>query len=912
MSEVPEHLKEHEDAAASKLWAVYVSEAEKHDQALVESWRSNMDGLLIFAGLFSASLTAFIVESYQTLRPDSGDSTIQLLSQISQQLAAAANGSSFHISSPPVFTPSPTSLICNALWFTSLGLSLTCALMATLLEQWARDYLHRAHMRSAPVLRARMSSYLYYGLRRFGMHTVVNIVPLLLHASLFLFFAGLVAFLVPINVPIALVAGGLLALLTAVYSTLTLLPLWSMDCPYRTPISGAFWRIYLGFAALRRHYKKAADEATGSPAFQPDTVVDAISHRAMEMSPKRTDRDYRALVWTVKSLADEAKFEPFMAAIPDVLWGPHHRRHAYDDHIQRLLCNSDLQLESRMANLLRSCGSGLLDIETRKHREISCYKGLWAIASLQGSNGYREPMDFSEFGRKYINDLNDPSLGTLDPERLHYTTSVAAALKWTGYCAVRIHLAEQLQYLARCERDAQNGGSPDLRPVVSYLVSLLWSWPATFHWTVTSKLWRDHQQGQSTAIRHDYFPPTTLIPDLVREITDFCTNTPHYIIFGYYASLGCLNSPPYRWIETESMIRVNVPEPSSHLDAELERVLDRVIYTHLDGCKTSNEYYWIDSVVHSLCTVWRPDQISEPRPIPAAIIRYLNDRARDAAVTQLLTGYNFNLWSSVPKTLSDGPSIPTAGTVGIEDVLTALWRVLFLWPVHIEVSYVTEPPPFVEICESALAALSTMTPSSITFSVTVMLKALVISSLEPGTTNNAFFHWLLPTETTIIVPDDVSVEARALLLNTRIMEAKIALIAEYLDGSHVDFSPYRAAETLRSIFTIGGTHSYHRGTVHETHQLRLAHSMARFSEWPDAELLVALIETPIFDMYAHPEDAFSRSMRDCPWLDSSVARAQIKDVLAHVIESSPRQVWIRFNSRTINHRGAGLLSHRRA
>jgi hypothetical protein len=29
---------------------VYISEAEKYDKALVESWRSDMDGLLIFVG----------------------------------------------------------------------------------------------------------------------------------------------------------------------------------------------------------------------------------------------------------------------------------------------------------------------------------------------------------------------------------------------------------------------------------------------------------------------------------------------------------------------------------------------------------------------------------------------------------------------------------------------------------------------------------------------------------------------------------------------------------------------------------------------------------------------------------------------------------------------------------------------
>lgn len=36
------------EAPASKLWAVYVSEAEKYDKSLVESWKSDMEGMLIF------------------------------------------------------------------------------------------------------------------------------------------------------------------------------------------------------------------------------------------------------------------------------------------------------------------------------------------------------------------------------------------------------------------------------------------------------------------------------------------------------------------------------------------------------------------------------------------------------------------------------------------------------------------------------------------------------------------------------------------------------------------------------------------------------------------------------------------------------------------------------------------------
>ncbi|KAJ7657684.1 hypothetical protein DFH06DRAFT_1196936 [Mycena polygramma] len=227
-----------DEAAAAKLWAVYISEADKYDKALVESWKSDMEGLLIFAALFSATLAAFLIESYKTLNSDSGDLTVQLLTQIFDRL----NGTSIHPLPSAHFTPPATSLVCNTLRFISLGLSLACALIATLVQQWAREFIHKADMRSAPVIRAHVFSYLYYGMKRFQMHTVVEIIPLLLHTSLLLFFCGLVAFLIPVNIAMAAIASAILFAVAVVYSTLTLLPLRYLDCPYRTPLSGGFWR----------------------------------------------------------------------------------------------------------------------------------------------------------------------------------------------------------------------------------------------------------------------------------------------------------------------------------------------------------------------------------------------------------------------------------------------------------------------------------------------------------------------------------------------------------------------------------------------------------------------------------------------------------------------------------------------
>ncbi|KAJ7083535.1 hypothetical protein C8R44DRAFT_903727, partial [Mycena epipterygia] len=171
------YSKAENDEACAKMWTIYIGEAERYDAALVESWKADMERMLIFSGLFSASLTAFIIESYKTLQPDSGDLTVAALSKVSQQLAAIAVGGSYALQPAAPFHATTASLLCNALWFISLSLSLICALLATLVEQWAREFLHKTEMRPSPIRRARIFSFLYFGLKRFRMHTVVDVIP---------------------------------------------------------------------------------------------------------------------------------------------------------------------------------------------------------------------------------------------------------------------------------------------------------------------------------------------------------------------------------------------------------------------------------------------------------------------------------------------------------------------------------------------------------------------------------------------------------------------------------------------------------------------------------------------------------------------------------------------------------------
>jgi hypothetical protein len=130
----------------------------------------------------------------------------------------------------------------NILWFLSLTLSVACALAATLVQQWARKYLLTTQIPSSPQRRARVRTYLFQGVLRFRLSTIVTAVPFLLHASVFLFLAGLIEFLFQINHILAWVLLGWVVMGGKIYLVLTVLHLCYRDCPYMTPMSGLLWR----------------------------------------------------------------------------------------------------------------------------------------------------------------------------------------------------------------------------------------------------------------------------------------------------------------------------------------------------------------------------------------------------------------------------------------------------------------------------------------------------------------------------------------------------------------------------------------------------------------------------------------------------------------------------------------------
>ncbi|KAH9989543.1 hypothetical protein BJV77DRAFT_916088, partial [Russula vinacea] len=183
-------------------WSLYVKEVKSHDEATVGTIKDDMDCALIFAGLFSGAITAFIIDRYQNLQSSPAQQSAYyqqqsavLLNQISHQLTSL--GAQPVNSSVLNFTvqASASDVRVNTYWFVGLVCSLSAALLATLVQRWAREYMHIFERYSHPLKVARLRQYLYEGIKHWRMRAMAEVVPGLIHISLFLFFIGLADFL---------------------------------------------------------------------------------------------------------------------------------------------------------------------------------------------------------------------------------------------------------------------------------------------------------------------------------------------------------------------------------------------------------------------------------------------------------------------------------------------------------------------------------------------------------------------------------------------------------------------------------------------------------------------------------------------------------------------------------------------
>ncbi|KAF9077263.1 hypothetical protein BDP27DRAFT_1312103 [Rhodocollybia butyracea] len=240
-------------------WEKVNKRVETFDEDICKGWREDIDTLLVFAGLFSSAVTAFLIESYGMLQPSSSQ-TVQnlLLLQIIQQTGNSTIP--LELLNPK---PSVTSLAIrlNVFWFSSLALGLSTAIICILCKQWLREYRRDAALspKDALMLRQiRLESF-----EQWRVEGILSALPLLLQSALVLFFAGIVDLLWSLNTIVATVLTceigfALLAVsMTTVLPSLTIMLNAKLPCAYKSPQAWIFYRASHWFTRFFKRIQRA-------------------------------------------------------------------------------------------------------------------------------------------------------------------------------------------------------------------------------------------------------------------------------------------------------------------------------------------------------------------------------------------------------------------------------------------------------------------------------------------------------------------------------------------------------------------------------------------------------------------------------------------------------------------------------
>lgn len=289
----------------------------------------------------------FIVDSYKKLSPDTGETTTDLLKQISQQLGDLQNNTYTPPQVTAPYSPTTAILFVNALWLLSLVTAIISAFYVMLVQQWIRRYTQTSEELSGDQERVRTC--LFLGTQKYHMSHAIGLIPLPLHISVFLFFSGLIIFLFTISHAMATVVTVAVVSFVLVYIALTIFPIMDDVCPYFTPMSDSSWYIWHTFLSaaafcfhriLERFRRRRSDpydlgevQSPGPDKHSnwPEGLEGAIDLKNQQRF-KRGLRgnifrhalaapvavDLRALTWLLQrpAMAQKSKFQEFVDHIP--------------------------------------------------------------------------------------------------------------------------------------------------------------------------------------------------------------------------------------------------------------------------------------------------------------------------------------------------------------------------------------------------------------------------------------------------------------------------------------------------------------------------------------------------------------------------------------------------------------------
>ncbi|EJD42299.1 hypothetical protein AURDEDRAFT_126525 [Auricularia subglabra TFB-10046 SS5] len=225
----------------ARIWKVFRKEVTAFDQNVtLDEWNKTMDILLVFAGLFSAVVTSFVVQ-FAGLQPVTDDPSAQSMMAAVRVLILSLNNTA----GPEILQvsgqvePQPRHLlVAIRLWFTSLFIALIVALLCILAKQWLFDYNRRMSVEAATTRQWARRRWIYmHGFEKWPVDGfITQFLPLLLHVAVLLFIVGLNILLWPFDRDLAVAMTSLTVITFTFYLVCTLMPLWKVDFPTSTPL----------------------------------------------------------------------------------------------------------------------------------------------------------------------------------------------------------------------------------------------------------------------------------------------------------------------------------------------------------------------------------------------------------------------------------------------------------------------------------------------------------------------------------------------------------------------------------------------------------------------------------------------------------------------------------------------------
>jgi len=344
-------------------------------------------------GLFSAAVAALLAVSVLDLRPDPRDTSAVYIANMYHLLANATTSQPIILPTPldpPEFSAPGYAIWVNALWFLSLVMSLTGALLAVLVQQWVHSYLRATQQRQSAQDRVKTREFCAKGLKKSRVSLIVRSVPTLIHVSLFLFFAGLLIWLTNINHLVGWPVVFWLGLCGTGYAYVTIMPILHHDSPYFSPLSSLIRRSKILTHFLFTQLFEAFPNLSSSPLGQwlPGLYGTARDHNRMHLSLSMhearveaarslpPDVNYDAFWWTFQSLKRDSELEQFFDAIPD-LCAPQ------GDALERFIRPKREKLSTALVGLMdRTFSSNLVAESVKLQRIEICMKAAAATKQL--------------------------------------------------------------------------------------------------------------------------------------------------------------------------------------------------------------------------------------------------------------------------------------------------------------------------------------------------------------------------------------------------------------------------------------------------------------------------------------------------------------------------------------------------